>query len=249
MARKIEKRCILLMDCAMMILVMIIMKHKKLFINILKLLFSFFLFFEGVYIQKFIVLVFHIKKITPSLATSLNFISNLVILFILFLLYRKELIKEFHTFKKNISNNIDTGFKYWMIGLAGMMISNILITIIFKAGGADNEQQVQKMIQAAPLFMIINAGIIAPINEEILFRKNFRNVFKNNLIFILVSGIFFGYLHVSGATSLLQWAYIIPYSSLGISFAVMYCKTNTVFTSIFMHMMHNTILTIISILL
>ena len=130
-----------------------------------------------------------------------------------------------------------------------MMISNILITIIFQAGGASNEQQVQKMIQTAPLFMFVNAGFIAPINEELLFRKNFRNIFKNNLIFILISGIFFGYLHVTSATSIGQLAYIIPYSSLGISFAIMYCKTNTVFTSISMHMMHNTILTLFSILL
>lgn len=232
----------------MMVLV-IIMKYKNLFTNILKLIISFFLFFESTYIQKFFVWIFHIKNITSSLATILNFTSNLVILILLFLLFRKDLIKEFKVFKKNISNNIDIGFKYWLIGLAGMMISNILITIIFQGGGANNEQQVQKMIQAAPLFMIINAGIIAPINEEILFRKNFRNIFKNNMIFILISGIFFGYLHVSGATSLLQWAYIIPYSSLGIGFAIMYSKTNTVFTSICMHMMHNTILTFISILL
>lgn len=232
-----------------MILLVIIMKYKNLCTNILKLIISFFLFFESTYIQKFFVWIFHIKKITPSLVTILSFISNLVILIFLFLLFRKDLIKEFKLFKKNVSNNIDIGFKYWLLGLAGMMVSNIFITIIFQGGGASNEQQVQKMIQAAPLFMILNAGLIAPINEEILFRKNFRNVFKNNIVFILVSGIFFGYLHVSGATSLLQWAYIIPYSSLGIGFAIMYSKTNSVFTSICMHMMHNTILTLISILL
>ncbi len=232
-----------------MILLVMIMKYENLFTNIFKLIISLFLFFESIYIQKLFIWIFHIKKITPSLVTVLSFTSNLVILILLFLLFRKDIIKEFRIFKNNISNNIDIGFKYWLIGLAGMMISNILITIIFQGGGADNEQQVQKMIQAAPLFMILNAGLIAPINEEILFRKNFRNIFKNNIIFILVSGIFFGYLHVSGATSLLQWIYIIPYSSLGIGFAIMYSKTNTVFTSICMHMMHNTVLTLISILL
>lgn len=225
------------------------MKYKNRIKNILKLIFSFLLFFESIYIQKFIVFIFHIQKITPSISTVLNLISNVVILSILFLLYQKELKKEFQVFKKNLSNNIDTGFKYWLIGLAGMMISNILITIIFQAGGANNEQQVQKMIQTAPLFMLINAGLIAPINEELLFRKNFRNVLKNNLAFILISGIFFGYLHISSATSIEQIVYIIPYSSLGISFAIMYCKTHTIFTSISMHMIHNTILTILSILL
>lgn len=225
------------------------MKNNNLIKNIVKLIISFFIFFESVYIQRFLIYIFDIKKITPQIATIVNFGSSLVVLCLLFILFRKELIKEFKIFKQGISENIDIGFKYWLIGLAGMVVSNILISLIFKSGGAENEQAVQNMIQSAPLFMIINAGIIAPINEEILFRKNFRNVFKNNFIFILVAGIFFGYMHVSDATTLSQLIYIIPYSSLGITFAIMYCKTKTVFTSICMHAMHNTILTLISIFL
>ena len=136
-----------------------------------------------------------------------------------------------------------------MIGLVGMMISNILIMTIFKSGGANNEQAVQNMINIAPLLMIIDAGIIAPIIEEILFRKTFKNVIKSKLTFILIAGIFFGYLHVASATTLSQFIYIIPYSSLGISLAMMYAKTDTVFTSICMHALHNTILTLFSILI
>lgn len=225
------------------------MKQKKIIINIVKLIISFFIFFNSIYIQKFLVYILNIKKITPKLSTLISFLSSIIILILLLIIFRKEIIEEFKTFKKNISENIDIGFKYWFIGLAGMFISNIVITFIFKGAGAQNEQEVQKMITAAPLLMIITAGIIAPINEEILFRKNFKNVFKNNLLFIIISGIFFGYLHVSSSTSLMQWIYIIPYSSLGICFAIMYNKTNTVFTSISMHMIHNTILTLISILL
>ena len=63
-----------------------------------------------------------------------------------------------------------------------------------------------------------------------------------------VAGIVFGYLHVADASGLLQFLYIIPYSSLGVAFAVMYNKTNTVFTSISMHMFHNLALTILSII-
>ncbi len=224
------------------------MKKKPLIKNILKLLVSFFIFFESSTIRTILIHIFKIKKKTPGTLTVLSFGVNIIILIFLFIIFRKDIIKEFKIFKDNISDNIDTGLKYWMLGLAGMMISNIIITFILKGGGASNEEAVQKMINSAPLFMIINAGIIAPINEELLFRKNFRNVFKNNILFILVSGIFFGYMHVAGSTSLTQWLYIIPYSSLGISFAIMYNKTNTVFTSITIHSIHNTILTILSIL-
>lgn len=130
-----------------------------------------------------------------------------------------------------------------------MMISNFVISFLLNASQATNEQMVQKMISAMPYLLIISAGIIAPINEEILFRKVFKDNIKNKIICILVSGILFGYMHVTSATTILQFLYIIPYSSLGISFAVMYSKTDSIFTSMSMHMFHNTILTILSIIM
>lgn len=232
-----------------MILLVKIMKQKNLFINIIKLLLSFFIYFESGDIRKVIALILHIKKVTPAISIILSCVSNVILLVLLFLIYKKELIKEFKIFKNKLSDNIDIGFKYWMIGLVGMMISNLLIIIIFKSSGANNEQAVQNMINIAPLLMIIDAGIIAPIIEEILFRKTFKNVIKSKLTFILIAGIFFAYLHVASATTLSQFIYIIPYSSLGISFALMYTKTDTVFTSICMHALHNTILTLFSILI
>ena len=166
----------------------------------------------------------------------------------LILLYKNDLKNEWKIFKKDLSNNIDTGFKWWLIGLIGMVIFNIIISFILNAGQAENEQIVQKMIDTLPYLFIISAGVFAPINEEIIFRKVFKDNIKNELIFVLVAGFIFGYLHVSGASSIEQFLYIIPYSSLGISFAIMYNKTNTVFTSISMHMFHNTLLTILSII-
>ena len=105
------------------------------------------------------------------------------------------------------------------------------------------------MITTLPILMLINAGIIAPIIEELTFRKAFKNVFQNKWVFILSSGLIFGGLHVITSFSTpLELLYIIPYSSLGISFAYMYYKTNTIYTSISMHIIHNTVLTLLSIL-
>lgn len=52
-----------------------------------------------------------------------------------------------------------------------MITSNLILLTIFKAGGANNENIVQTMIKALPWLMIIDAGLIAPFNEEIVFRK------------------------------------------------------------------------------
>lgn len=219
-------------------------KHSKL----IKGIFSLILFFSSVYIQEFLVLLFGIKKTTYKIAVILNASSSIIILVILFLLYSSDLKKEWKTFKDKWDKNLDIGIKYWLFGLLGMMVSNIILTFIFNNNGAENEQAVQKMISALPIVMVISAGLIAPIVEEITFRKVFRDNIKNDLAFVLISGIFFGFLHVYQSEGIGQFLYIIPYSCLGISFATMYKKTNTVFTSTMMHMFHNTVLTILSIL-
>lgn len=225
------------------------MKEKlKKYSNLIKGGLAFLLFFSTTYINSFLALIFNIKKPSIKEAVIVTSTTSLIILILLILLYRKELKKEWKIYKDNLSDNIDIGIKYWLIGLLGMGISNILLMIIFNGGSAENEQIVQKMIDSMPLVLLLTAGFIAPINEELVFRKVFKDNINNKVIFILISGIFFGYMHVASASSLNQLIYIIPYSCLGLGFATMYYKTNSVFTSIFMHMFHNTTLTLLSIL-
>ena len=128
-----------------------------------------------------------------------------------------------------------------------MMASNLVINSL--AGGvAGNEQTVQSMISSLPWLMLINAGILAPINEEIIFRKSFKNVIKNKWIFVLVSGFVFGLMHVLGnVNSWIDVLYIIPYGALGGAFAYAYHKTDTIFTPISFHMFHNIVLVLVSI--
>ena len=85
--------------------------------------------------------------------------------------------------------------------------------------------------------------------EEIIFRKCYKNAFSNKWLFIILSSLVFGSLHViTSMTSLMDLLFIIPYGSLGAAFAIMYQKTDTIYTSMLMHMLHNTILIILSII-
>ena len=104
------------------------------------------------------------------------------------------------------------------------------------------------MIVALPSVMLLNAGIVAPIIEELIFRKAFRDAIKGKWPFILISGLVFGLMHVLGNVS--NWVdvlYIIPYGALGSAFAMSYYKTDTVFTPIAFHMFHNIVLVLVSI--
>ena len=75
--------------------------------------------------------------------------------------------------------------------------------------------------------------------------SGFLMAFSNNkftkYLFILISGILFGSMHVIGSvTSVYDYLYIIPYSALGISFAALLYKTDNIFSTITIHSIHNT---------
>ena len=216
--------------------------------NIIKTVLTFFLFFYSGIFSKALLLILN-KKYTDSIDVYLNTFSNVCLALILLLMYKKELIKEFKKFKNNFSENIDIGFKYWTLGIIVMMVSNILINFFITNTQATNEQAVQNMISQLPILMILNAGLIGPLIEEITFRKSLRKVFSNEWLFIIISSLLFGSLHVIPGiirgSSLIELFYIITYSALGFSFAYMYHKTDTVFTSYTMHALHNTILVIL----
>ena len=211
-----------------------------------------FIIFElSTYLQYIPIKLFNIdiKTMNYSTAVVLSTFSSVIVFFILFLMYRKDLKKYFKDFWKNKENYMDIGIRCWIIGLLIMFVSNFILNFLLKAGGAANEKTVQTMIKSLPILMIIDAGFIAPFNEEIIFRKALKDIFKNKWLFITISFLLFGGVHVvSSANTLLDYLFIIPYGALGASFAYAYYKTNNLFTSITLHMIHNIILIILSIL-
>ncbi len=224
------------------------MKKKKFLMELGKLILVFLLFYFSSFLQLIPIKLFGITDINSQVTVLLSMFSNIILLIILLLIYRKEFKLEWKRFKKNKLFNLDVGFRYWFIGLVIMIVTNGILANILGLGQADNEQAVQKMISSLPWLMVINAGLIAPFIEETIFRKAFKNAFNNKWIFIMASGIVFGLLHVINSTTILGYLYIIPYSTLGISFAAMYSKTDTFFTSYFAHAFHNTLLVLLSII-
>ena len=222
----------------------------KLFKNICFAVAMFILFFYSWLFQLIPILIFNmnVEKISDAMNVVLSGFASLCLAITLVIIYRKDLIEEWKKFKKNFKKFFDIGLNHWFYGLMVMVISNTLLGILFKAGKANNEEAVQSMISSLPWLMLINAGILAPLNEEIIFRKAFKNVFKNKWVFVLSSGFVFGLMHVLGNVS--NWVdvlYIIPYGALGSAFAMSYYKTDTVFTPIAFHMFHNIVLVLVSI--
>lgn len=188
---------------------------------------------------------FSILGINPSGISDKEYvlyltISELLLAILLFLIYKETVVHDFKEFKKDINGNLELSFRYWVVGYSVMLLSNLFIVLILNKTIAGNEEIVRSYISASPLLMALSTVIFAPINEELTFRKSIRSAINNKWIYVLTSGLVFGGLHIiSYISSPMDLIYLIPYSSLGIAFALLYYKTNNIFNSISMHMMHN----------
>ena len=190
---------------------------------------------------KSIFISFFSNNLNNILKVIIFLISDLIVIGILLIVYRKTLIKDFKSYFKDFLNNFEQSFKYYIIGLAIMIISNLIIVVFINNQIASNEESVRSLIDIVPLYMIFSVSIYAPITEELIFRKGIREIFNNKYLYIISSGIIFASMHLASENlSLNTLLYIIPYSSLGITFAYTYYKTNNIFSTIMLHSFHNT---------
>jgi membrane protease YdiL (CAAX protease family) len=217
-------------------------------INILKSIGLIFLilFFPAIF---FVLLNINISNISDTKYIIYLTISNIILIGIFILIYRKTLVDDLKSYIKDFSNNFEIGIKYWIIGFGIMTLSNLFITYILNKGIAGNEQEVRNYLDLFPLFMVFNTVIYAPLTEELTFRKSIRDVIDNKWVYGLVSGLVFGMLHISSYMA--NWTdlvYLIPYSSLGVAFALLYYKTDNIFSSITMHAVHNLLAVVVYLL-
>ena len=120
-----------------------------------------------------------------------------------------------------------------------MMASNMLINIL-GGGTSTNETTIRNEFTVFPIYIFISAAILAPLLEESVFRLAFRAIFKNDFLYITVSSLVFGSLHLIGTPiNELLPLYLLSYCSCGIAFAYMLKKTNNIFVSMGFHFMHN----------
>lgn len=164
-------------------------------------------------------------------------------------MYKSELKADINDFKKNGLTYLFNYIPVYAFGVIMMGISNTMLFKLTNTEMSTNEQLVRNYIKLLPIYMAFSTSLYAPIIEEITFRKTFKNIFENKYIFILVSGIMFGLVHVAGDNpGINDYLLSIPYMIMGVDFAYIYAKTNNIFTTISIHALHNTILLIIQLI-
>lgn len=168
-------------------------------------------------------------------------IMEFVLMSILILMNRKKLENDYADFNENHKKYLKYGFKLWFIGLIIMMISNVIIAGMTK-GLASNEEANRQLMLQYPIYMVISTMMLAPFIEELTFRGNFKDAFKNKKVFILFTAFVFASVHVlNGITSPLELLYYIPYGALSIAFGKIYMETDNIYTTMVIHSVHNSL--------
>ncbi len=217
---------------------------------VIKNIFIFCFYFIYEIIPLYILKLFNINSSSlSSLNKNIYLISTSIIylVFIIFM-YKDELKFDFNKLKGKFIDNIVKYIPYYIVGVLLMAISNIIISKFTNVNLSENEINVRNYIKLFPIYMTFSTVIYAPIVEEITFRKTFRNIINNKYLFIILSGLIFGIVHLS-SSSFNDCLMIIPYILMGITLSYIYYKSDNILTTISLHSMHNLILLIFQFIL
>lgn len=181
-------------------------------------------------------------------------LMELINLFIVGLLYRKCLKKDLIIFKLNIKDFINKILHFFIIFIVVKFASSFATIFLDLLLGYDiiettNQSAINLLFNSSPLVMSISCVILAPVVEECIFRLGLKKFIKNKYLFMIISGLTFGLLHVFPTE--LPYAVAltdsITYVTMGVCLAYIYDETNNIWVTIGIHMLNN-LLGIISLL-
>ena len=207
--------------------------------------------FIFLYLDYFILAIYYTIGVDIYNLTLINkiiiLISRYVILIAFFIIKDYKYLKEkWHDFTKNFKKYYKISLKNWFAGFIIMIISNYIISYFYGTIG-QNESGVQSLIAKLPLLAFFLTTILAPFVEEMVFRKCLKDCVNQKTLYMILSGLIFGFIHTSISTNILELLLIIPYGALGFMFAKTINETDNIYATIIMHMLHNGVLTLIAI--
>lgn len=147
-----------------------------------------------------------ITKSNYKMLVVYDFISSLVVAVFISALYYDVIINDLKKLKNKCNGKVSVYLKSIMIGFLFLLITKFVsayvVTIIsnlfnIEITTADNQAIIEKMVKSMPLLITLSASLFAPISEEVLFRGGIRKLMNNLGVFVTVSGLIFGLMHVT----------------------------------------------------
>ena len=191
--------------------------------------------FSGILFAQILYLVLPISMFQAAISWSIfSFIAALIVIL---LLMKPDMKMERHRDAAPLGTVIVWSVAGLFMAWFAQIIANLIeINVFGIQAGSENTANIMEIARAAPLFIIIPA-LIAPILEEIIFRKIiFGGLYKRTNFFIAatLSALIFGFIHG-------EPEHILIYASMGYVFAFLYVKTKRIIVPIIVHIAMNSI--------
>lgn len=191
-----------------------------------------------IYIIVFLILQVILKgfyaRIVPNISSILSSIT-IICIYIAF---------KFNDVINDIKNINKTHFKKNLIIFIIMFSITETCSIIFPKIFnimITNQNNIIDSMNNYPVIAFIESCLLAPIYEEVLFRKNFKKSFNNKWLFIIVTSILFGGIHCLTIKNALELIYAPLYILLGGTLGYIYYNDDNILSSIKYHMINNVI--------
>lgn len=216
--------------------------------NIIKLIISFILFFNLSLIIAYIfkLLGINYSEFNYTDYAYLNTFIELIMFVVVLLFYKKYLKKDLVLFKLNKKDYIKKIISYFVIFMvikyAVAMFSSILLVMLGSdVVSSENQETVVTLAKSMPFMMMISTSLLAPFVEEGIFRLGIKKVINNKYLFILVSGLIFGFMHIFPTELPLYVALIesLNYVTMGLLLAYIYNETDNIYVTIAVHALNN----------
>lgn len=195
---------------------------------------------KGVIMLSFFILIMFVLPKIDGFKKFPSYFVYIFILMVVIILYHKELINNLKVFLKNIRIYFPFIIKRYFMMLGIMLIVAIPVVLINSGRVSGNQQVINTMFKKVPVVTLLLSCFYAPLTEETIFRLSLSKLFKNKTLFVIISGVLFGVLHVvNNITSFNELLYVLQYATLGICLAKAYSDSNNIFVSISMHFIQN----------
>lgn len=212
---------------------------------------------------------FNITMSELDMSSYLNFAVYLVLFAILIYISYKELYQDFSDLKKDeisifykviasygifyainicvsaLTQNIDM-YANFVGNLLGQKNNLVLVS--------DNQTSIEHMLASKSAWaMILSAGILGPICEELVFRKGIFDACKTKEMGLLLSSLLFGSIHIISSLGTYNLMSIIlmsiPYIVSGLALGIIYIKNDcNIWVPTIVHIISN-VISILGILL
>lgn len=167
-----------------------------------------------------------------SLPRPISYGLVVVIFIITVLLFLPELKRDAPVFFRYLKDYCSFFFPKFGIFFLLYFAVAVTVTMLVQAPSAN-----QAALYAFPLpLLAFSALIYAPILEEIIYRGFLRRAFSSDTMFIVVSALIFGGIHMMHpGQDMTQMLYLFEYALLGGFLAYLYAKSDNIFVSMLGH--------------